>query len=94
MLQLQPLAKEYEESGLRIITVTGDRDEKIIQFWEDNNLTLKVLADDNNALRKFYSVQLYPTGFILDREGNVVYHTEGWSAETLGEWKQKVEEYL
>lgn len=82
--RLNPLYEKYKDRGLEIIAVEGFRMEKLAkEFIEENQLTYRFVQDnegDDAVVRKIYKVNGFPTTFIIDRNGRVIYSHLGFEA--------------
>lgn len=75
--RLQPLYETYRDQGFEIIAVDGKHDtERATKFIEENNLTYTFLENgegDSEIAGSLYKVRAYPTSFLIDRDGKVMY---------------------
>lgn len=93
--RLQRLYEKYRGKGFEIIAVEALRMEKQAKkFIAENNLTYHFVQDnegDQAVARKVYKVQAFPTSFLVDRSGRVMYYHLGFSE---GDEKQLEKEIL
>ncbi len=94
MLQLQPMLEDYPEEDLQIITITSDSEERIKDFWEEENIPGEVFIDATGELSRQYEVQYLPEGIFIDREGTIKHESTGWQEGSLEEWQQKADNLL
>lgn len=82
--RLQPLYEEYRDQGFDVIVVDGKRDtERAVKFIEDNGLTYTTLENGSGELEvadSIYRVIAYPSSFLIDRDGKVMYYHLGFEA--------------
>jgi peroxiredoxin len=82
--RLNPLYEKYKDRGLEIIAVEGFRMEKLAKkFIEENKLAYRFVQDnegDDAVVRSIYKVNGFPTTFIVDRSGRVIYSHLGFQA--------------
>jgi peroxiredoxin len=82
--RLQPLYEKYKDQGFEIIAVDGKRDtERAVKFIEDNGLTYTLLENGSADLEvadRLYRVIAYPSSFLIDRDGKVMYYHLGFEA--------------
>ena len=75
--RLQPLFEKYQDQGFNVIAVEAYRDTKRAQkFIEDKGLTYTFLEngeDDAEVVQSLFGVRGYPTSFVIDREGRIMY---------------------
>lgn len=73
--RLQPLYEKYKDKGFSIIAIDSRRDtEAAKEFIEENKLTYHMLEngeDSEEIVRATFGVGLFPTSFLVDREGKV-----------------------
>ncbi|MCJ7754270.1 MAG: TlpA family protein disulfide reductase, partial [Thermoanaerobaculales bacterium] len=82
--RLQPLYEKYKDQGFEIIAVDGKRDtERATAFIEENGLTYTMLENaegDDEVVGNLYKVRAYPSSFLIDRDGKVMYFHLGFDA--------------
>ena len=75
--RLQPLFEKYQDRGLDVIAVEAYRDTKRAEkFIEDKGLTYTFLEngeDDAEVVQSLFGVRGYPTSFLIDRDGRIMY---------------------
>jgi peroxiredoxin len=80
--RLQPLYEKYQDQGFEIVAVDGKRDtERATKFIEDNGLTYTMLEnaeDEAEIVSNIFKVRAYPSSFLIDREGKVMYFHLGF----------------
>ncbi len=80
--RLQPLYEKYKDQGFEIIAVDGKRDtERATKFIEENGLTYTMLENaegDDEIAATLYKVRAYPSSFLIDRDGKVMYFHLGF----------------
>lgn len=80
--RLEPLYRKYRDRGFTVIAVERSRDtERARKFIADNSLTYHLLENgegDAEVVWKIYRVGLFPTSFLVDRNGRVVYTHVGF----------------
>ena len=82
--RLQPLYEKYKDQGFEVIAVDGKRDtERATKFIEENGLTYTMLEnaeDDAEIVGNVFKVRAYPSSFLIDRDGKVMYFHLGFEA--------------
>ena len=80
--RLQPLYEKYKDQGFEIVAVDGKRDtERATKFIEENALTYTMLEnaeDDAEIVGSVFKVRAYPSSFLIDRDGKVMYFHLGF----------------
>ena len=80
--RLQPLYEKYKDQGFEIVAVDGKRDtERATKFIEENGLTYTMLEnaeDDAEIVGSVFKVRAYPSSFLIDRDGKVMYFHLGF----------------
>jgi hypothetical protein len=83
------LVSRYPE--LAVIVVSAEPDDRSLG---DLPATLMPAWDPAGALAAKLSIALFPTVFVLDREGRIVLVSSGWDDETLDVLAQAIDEAL
>jgi len=80
--RLQALYEKYQDQGFEIIAIEGMRDtERAKKFIEKNGLTFTTIenpAGDAEVVQSVYKVSGYPTSFLINREGKIMYFHNGF----------------
>jgi peroxiredoxin len=76
------LYEKYKDQGFEIVAVDGKRDtERATKFIEENGLTYTMLEnaeDDAEIVGNVFKVRAYPSSFLIDRDGKVMYFHLGF----------------
>ena len=80
--RLEPIWQKYKNQGLQIVAIDAYRDtEGAVKFIEENGLTYHLLeeaeAEDEKVVPRMITTG-YPTSYLLDREGKVVFAHYGF----------------
>jgi len=77
---IDAISKSYE-----VITIAVDSkdNENIKKYLKDNNVNFKVHNDTQSKIANNYNISVYPTSFIYDKNGKLVFTEVGYSS-TLG----------
>ena len=81
MPRLQPLYDRYRDRGFNIVAVDARADtERARKFIADKGLTFTFLedTDEANVVAGTFDVHAFPTSFLIDREGRVMYYHLGF----------------
>jgi cytochrome c biogenesis protein CcmG, thiol:disulfide interchange protein DsbE len=96
--RLQPLYEKYKDQGFEIIAVDGKRDtERALKFIEDNGLSYTLLENGNAELEvadRLFRVIAYPSSFLIDREGKVMYYHLGFEAGDEARFEEEIRSLL
>ncbi len=75
--RLQPLYETYADRGFTVVAVDGKRQTELAtKFIAKHGLTYPTLENgdgDNEVVKSVFKVQGYPTSFLIDRDGRVMY---------------------
>jgi thiol-disulfide isomerase/thioredoxin len=77
---IDAISKSYE-----VITIAVDSkdNENIKKYLKNNNVNFKVHNDTQSKIANSYNIAVYPTSFIYDKNGKLVFTEVGYSS-TLG----------
>ena len=96
--RLQPLYEKYKDQGFEIIAVDGKRDtERATAFIEENGLTYTMLENaegDDEIVGNLYKVRAYPSSFLIDRDGEVMYFHLGFEAGDEEHLEEEIQSLL
>jgi peroxiredoxin len=92
---LQTLWQSYKDQGLEIVAVESRREtERARKFIEKKGLTMTFVENgegDSEVVRNLYQVNGFPTTFVIDRDGRLVFYHLGFDE---GDEKKMEEEIL
>ncbi len=96
--RLQPLYETYKDQGFNVVVVDGKRQTDLAKkFIEKHGLTYTTLEngeDDAEVAVNTFLVSGYPTSFIIDREGRVMYSHLGFEAGDEEHIAEEIESLL
>lgn len=84
MPSLKALHEKYKDKGLHIIGI-DPVDHKAIDmkpFLEKKGITYNVLLDNDYEVAKAYQVSYYPTVYLIDENGKIIFTQVGYKEET------------
>lgn len=78
MPEFQQAYADYADQGLHILAVNREETaETITSFADELGLTFPLLKDLDGRIQRLYSISSYPSTFIIDRDGVIVYRSFG-----------------
>jgi cytochrome c biogenesis protein CcmG/thiol:disulfide interchange protein DsbE len=96
--RLQPLYEKYKDQGFEIIAVEGKRDTKrATAFIEKNGLTYTMLENgegEAEVANAMYKVLAYPSSFLIDRDGKVMFYHLGFEAGDEAHLEEEIQSLL
>jgi peroxiredoxin len=96
--RLQPLYETYKDRGFTVVVVDGKRQtEKAEAFIEKHGLTFTALQngeDEAEVVRNLFKVQSFPTSFLIDREGRIMYSHLGFEEGDEKHLAEEIESLL
>jgi cytochrome c biogenesis protein CcmG/thiol:disulfide interchange protein DsbE len=82
--RLQPLFEQYKDQGFEVIAVEAKRDtERAKKFIEEKGLAYTLVEngeDDAEIVGSIFKVRSFPSSFLIDRDGKVMYFHLGFEA--------------
>ena len=78
--ELQSLYEKYKDNGFVVVGIDpyDKKEDNIDEFLSKRGVTYPVLLGDKECAKK-YNVSGYPTIYILNRKGEIVYSEDGYS---------------
>lgn len=85
MPTMETLYRRLKSADFLMLAVSQDVDGQhtVVPYLQEGGFTFPVLLDVQGEVGKKYGVTGYPETFIIDRQGNVVYHHIGYN-----DWSQ------
>jgi peroxiredoxin len=88
------LYQELRAKGFEIVAVNaGDPEERIVKYVDENKFTFRIVMGgegEKYTLGKAYGVQAYPTNYIVDADGKIVWRGVGFNEKALREALEKI----
>lgn len=82
MPEFQRAYDAFNDQGFEILAVANDDSfEAIAAFREEFELTFLLALDDTNEINDAYGIQVRPSSFLLDKEGNILVRHFGMMTE-------------
>lgn len=94
---MEDMYKTYKEKGLEIIAVNCDGPKttnKVRPFVKGKKWSFRVILDKDGKIARLYKVIVWPTSFLLDREGNIIYFKLGFSPGDENKIEEKIKEFV
>ena len=81
MPTMETLYKKMQSVDFVMLAASEDVDGKstVLPYRQEGGFTFPILLDENGEVGKKYGVTGYPETFIIDRQGNIVYHHIGYN---------------
>jgi peroxiredoxin len=96
--RLQPLFDTYRDRGFEIVAVEGKRDtERARKLIADRQLTYTFVENgegETEVARRLYGIRAYPSSFLIDREGRVMFFHEGFEDGDEAKLAAEIEQLL
>jgi thiol-disulfide isomerase/thioredoxin len=91
---LQALSEKYKEKGLRVIGIDPkDKKEDMVSFLKERGVNYTVLLCDEKLARD-YLVSGYPTIYLVDRNGKIIYTQAGYGKGSEEELEEIIKRNL
>jgi hypothetical protein len=76
---------QLKDKGLDLIAIdNGDSAATINKYVSENKFSFKIgMPPQTDAVFNDYGVQAYPTNYVIDGKGNVVFHCVGFDEEGI-----------
>lgn len=93
---LQSLNNKFKSKGLTIIGIDpiDDENDGIKPFISKNGITYKILLDIKKNVAKHYNVSSYPTIYLLNKQGKIIYANSGFDVTLEGELEDLIKSNL
>jgi len=82
---LQKLYSELKDKGLELIAINhGDSADTITNYIKEGHFTFDiVMGGEEGSVFKDYGVQAFPTNYVLDPDGKVVWRGVGFDETSI-----------
>lgn len=77
MPHMEELSKAYKDEVVIVAVDVGEPKKTVANYVENNNLTFKVLLDEESDIATKFGITGFPTSVLLDENGNIVYGIVG-----------------
>ena len=79
--RVEELYKKYRDRGFTVVAIEAARDtDRALKVIKENDLTFDMLEteEDNDVVDDVFAVRGFPTVFMIDRDGKIVYSHLGF----------------
>ena len=90
---LWPKYKDNKDFALLVIG-REHTDAELLKYNEKKGFTFPLYPDRNRAIYGAFAKNLIPRSYLVDKTGNVIYATKGYSDEEFAELMEKIEAAL
>lgn len=93
---LQQLHEKYQSKDLMIIGVNpfDKKSDGIGEFLSRRNITYTVVLDDDGKVANTYRVSAYPTMYLINQQGKIVWVEVGFGSDSANMLEQTILKYL
>ncbi len=92
---LKELARGYAGAPFALVSVSEDRHGgKLREFVANHELGWTQCWDGNGDAQRLYGVRAYPTYFVLDPQGRILYTHTGWNRGVEREMRQQIDQAI
>ena len=94
---LDQLNTSFRDAGLKVLTINANKPKIVNQvrpYVNKRKYKFDVALDPNSKLSKKFDVKGFPTLYLVDKNGKVIYKSSGYSDGIEEEYLEKLKEYL
>ena len=91
--RVEELWKKYRDKGFSAVAIETNRDrERAVKFIEEKGLTMHMLEneDENDVANGVFGIRSFPTTYIIDNEGRIVFYHLGFEDGDEKEMEQEI----
>lgn len=81
------LHERYKDQGLTVVSIANQEPDTLAAFAKDKGAGFPLLVDPDGSVFQKYEAQNIPNNFLLDSEGRITAHLEGFGPE---EFERKI----
>lgn len=91
--ELNKLVEKYKGTDVEFLAIALNKPEQLKDFLKKTDFNYRVLSIEERQTMEL-GIQGYPTHFVLNQQGQVVYKATGLSTESIGNLDKAIEEQL
>ncbi len=89
------LFRLYQDKGFEILAVSMDENPAVVQdFVRAYQIPYTVVIGDQQTAEHFGGIPVFPTTFVIDRQGRILRRFEGYSEDLLQEMKTLIQQVV
>lgn len=93
--ELNKLVDRFSSSGnVEFISIALDKKPEILKMLKKLPFSYRHIPDGKAIASEQYGVRMYPTHVIINKDGNIAFHTSGLSPGTIGAIEKNIAESL
>jgi len=96
--RLEPLWNKYKNQGFAVVAIETLRNrDGAVNFIEENNLTYHLVENgegDEDVIENVFHVNGYPTSYLIDREGRIIYYHIGFDEGDEVKMEKEIQKLL
>lgn len=94
--ELQALHEKYKDKGLKVIGINpfDKKSDGLVEFLSKRNINYTTVLDEGRKAVEDYRVSGYPTLYLIDKTGTIVFVQEGYGTETAKELEEEILKHL
>lgn len=92
---MNTMRERYEKQGLTIVAVNLDKDRGLAdRFVDETQATFALAFDPSGKTAEDYDVEVMPSSYLIDRDGNVVSRHRGFHRGDTSDMEAAIQELL
>jgi hypothetical protein len=88
MPHLSDLWSEISNQRLDVTVLSvniGDSEDVIRDWWREGGFRHRAVRQDRDEVSRAFDVDVYPTNFVIDGDGRILYAAAGWDEPAVRE---------
>jgi len=92
---MEQMQQKYKAAGLDVIAISIDGKRDVIdRFVKHQGVSFTVLQDSHMSTSTAYGVDAMPSSFIINGQGEILYHHRGFNNADKSKLEAKIREFL